>query len=203
MLDGSPLTLILALMFEVSLWLAFGSRKGHFGLYIHAILSVQQLMFEVSLWLVFGNRKGHFGFYLKCPDVNVWGVPSVGVRESRGTLWFDIHAILSVLQLMFKVSIWLVFGSRKGHFGFYLKCPGVNVWGVPVVGVRESKGTLCFYMHAILSVLQLMFEVSLWLVLGSRKGHFGFYLKCPGVNVWGVPFVGVREGHFGFIFMLS
>jgi hypothetical protein len=117
MLDGSPLTLILALMFEVSLWLAFGSRKGHFGLYIHAILSVQQLMFEVSLWLVFGNRKGHFGFYLKCPDVNVWGVPSVGVRESRGTLWFDIHAILSVLQLMFKVSIWLVFGSRKGHFG--------------------------------------------------------------------------------------
>ena len=86
MLDGSPLTLILALMFEVSLWLAFGSRKGHFGLYIHAILSVLHFMFEVSLCLVFGSRKGHFGCYLKCPGVNVWGVPLVGVRESKWTL---------------------------------------------------------------------------------------------------------------------
>jgi hypothetical protein len=73
-------------------------------------------MFEVSLWLVFGSRKGHFGFYLKCPGVNVWGVPSVGVRESKGTLWFYIHAILSVLQLMFEVCLWLVFGSRKGQY---------------------------------------------------------------------------------------
>jgi hypothetical protein len=142
---------------------------------------------------VFGSRKGHFGFYLKCPGVNVWGAPLVGVRESNGTLCFYIHAILSVLQLMFEVSLWLVLGSRQGHFGFYLKCPGVNVWGVPLVGVRESAGTFWFYIHAIVSVLRLMFEVSLWLVFGSRKGHFGFYIKCPGVNVWGVPSVGVRE----------
>jgi hypothetical protein len=48
--------------------------------------------------------------------VNVWGVPSVGVWESKGTLWFYIHAILSVLQLMFEVCLWLVFGSRKGQY---------------------------------------------------------------------------------------
>ena len=103
---------------------------------------------------------------------------------------------------MFEVSLWVVFGSRKGHFGFYLKCPGVNVWGVPVVGVRESKGTLCFYMHAISSVLQLMFEVSLWLVLGSRKGHILNVLALMfGVSL-SLAF-GSRQGHFGFIFMLS
>jgi hypothetical protein len=131
-------------MFGVSRWLAFGSRKGHFGFYIHAILSVHQLMFEVSLWLVFGSRKGHFGFYFKCPGVNVWGVPSVGVRESRGTLWFYIHAFLSVLQLMFEVSLgW---------------CSGVE------------RDTLVF----ILNVLALMFGVPLWLAFGSRTGHFAF-----------------------------
>jgi hypothetical protein len=88
-------------MCGVSLWLALGSRNGHFGFYIHAVCSVRQLMFEVSLWLVFGSRTGHFGLYLKCPGFNVWGVPLVGVRESKGTLWF--------------------------LYSCYLKCSSVNV----------------------------------------------------------------------------
>ena len=108
----------------------------------------------------------------------------VGARESKGTLWFYIHAICSVRQLMFEVSLWLVFGSRKGHFGFYLKCPGVNRRQPPHICSRMQVGPF----RNLLDMLEVCSSILLHICSGSRpSGHQAGGNQCIYAAQWRSP----------------